>query len=309
MRDALRGRATTITRTLARDSTTDSAPFDFILLPFLTARSPGRSRPRQRSRKLLFPQPKQGVSMPACAADIRPAYAPSLIPWLARFARVGTRAEVERISRALATLNGRVYEDLIPMLDDIGLAHDLHREGALTLYETEAGYRRDSAEWSCKQARGIEVHEVSGAQVREMEPAIGPRVLRIGGTNAAADFRRSHRLLDLAKQFLPTLDIRGNCLGRPQTGHARQSSRYWALTLRPRVCYAFGHGHLGLTAGCHYRSPHCRPPVRQSAANRPRPIRNPPLRLGVYGKGSAHNATNAPQSAAHTASRHGPRSR
>ena len=116
--------------------------------------------------------------MPACAADIRPAYAPSLIPWLARFARVGTRAEVERISRALATLNGRVYEDLIPMLDDIGLAHDLHREGALTLYETEAGYRRDSAEWSCKQARGIEVHEVSGAQVREMEPATGPRVHR-----------------------------------------------------------------------------------------------------------------------------------
>lgn len=109
---------------------------------------------------------------------VRPAYALKLVPWLARFAKVGTPAEVERISRALAALNSRVYEDLVPMLGDLGLAADLHRKGALTVYETTRGFDRDAAEWTCKQARGIEVHEISAATAREMEPALGERVRR-----------------------------------------------------------------------------------------------------------------------------------
>src|ERR1700761_5832756 len=40
---------------------------------------------------------------------LRPSHVPKLIPWLLRFAKVGTLGEVDRISRALAALNGRVY--------------------------------------------------------------------------------------------------------------------------------------------------------------------------------------------------------
>jgi D-amino-acid dehydrogenase len=109
---------------------------------------------------------------------VRPAHAPRLIPWLARFAKVAAPREVERISQALAAINSRVYEDLLPMLSDAGILSELHRTGALTVYETEAGYRRDTAEWACKRSRGIEVQELTGAQAREMEPALGPCVVR-----------------------------------------------------------------------------------------------------------------------------------
>ncbi|RWD49733.1 FAD-dependent oxidoreductase, partial [Mesorhizobium sp.] len=46
---------------------------------------------------------------------IRVEHAPHLLPWLWRFARAGSRSEVVRISAALAQLNGRVYDDLLPL--------------------------------------------------------------------------------------------------------------------------------------------------------------------------------------------------
>jgi D-amino-acid dehydrogenase len=306
--------------------------------------------------------------------SIRPAYAPRLIPWLVRFARVGTPGEVERISRALAALNGRVYEDWVPLLSDLGLAGDLHRKGALTLYETAAGYRRDADEWQRKRALGVEMQELSGAQAREMEPALAERVqqaiftpqwsyvsdprkivarlgewlagqgvslvrgevvaiidagagvsiqlregeriaaervviaagawsgqlarglgdrvllesergynttlpnpgirlerqlifaerkfvatplecgLRIGGAaefgglEARADYRRSHKLLELAKRYLPALQTEG---GTVWAGHRPATPDSLPVIgrspRRARVLYAFGHGHLGLT--------------------------------------------------------------
>jgi len=85
--------------------------------------------------------------------SIRPGHVPRMLPWLLRFARHSQALEVERISRALAALNSRVYDDLMPMLRELGMTDDLRRSGALTLYETEQGYRRDAAEWACKRAR------------------------------------------------------------------------------------------------------------------------------------------------------------
>jgi D-amino-acid dehydrogenase len=107
---------------------------------------------------------------------VRPTHALKLIPWLSRFAQAGTQREVDRISTALAAINSRVYEDLLPMLSETGLAGELNRTGSLSLYESDAGYRRDAAEWACKRSHGVEIREMTGAQARHMEPALGPRV-------------------------------------------------------------------------------------------------------------------------------------
>jgi D-amino-acid dehydrogenase len=109
---------------------------------------------------------------------VRPLHALRLLPWLTRFARAGTAAEVERISRALARLNARVYEDLVPMLADIGLVGDLHRNGALSVYESDHGYRRDNAERVRQRELGVIMQEMSGEEARQMEPALGPLVQR-----------------------------------------------------------------------------------------------------------------------------------
>jgi len=104
---------------------------------------------------------------------VRPRHAPGSS--LARaFCKSGTPKEVERISRALAAINSRVYDDLVPMLRETGMAAELHRHGALSVYETEEGYQRDAPEWACKRSHGIVVEAVTGEDARRMEPALGP---------------------------------------------------------------------------------------------------------------------------------------
>lgn len=109
---------------------------------------------------------------------VRPAHAPRLARWLWRFSKAGAPSEVARIAAALAALNGRVYDDLLPMLADHGLSAELHRKGALTVYETDEGYRRDRSEWDLKRSHGIEVEELSGDEARRLEPALGSVVRR-----------------------------------------------------------------------------------------------------------------------------------
>ncbi|MER9572760.1 FAD-binding oxidoreductase [Mesorhizobium opportunistum] len=107
---------------------------------------------------------------------LRVRHMPHLFPWLWSFAKVGTASELRRISGALAQINSRVYDDLVPLFNKVGLANDLVRKGALTVYESESGLRRDRPEWDAKRAFGVETQELSASQVRDMEPALGPIV-------------------------------------------------------------------------------------------------------------------------------------
>ncbi|WP_040679062.1 NAD(P)/FAD-dependent oxidoreductase [Rhizobium mesoamericanum] len=107
---------------------------------------------------------------------LRIGHAPHMVPWLWSFARVGSGSDVARISEALASINSRVYDDLVPLFNKVGLAGDLFRKGALTVYETEDGILREKHEWNAKRALGVEVQELSARDVRDMEPALGPIV-------------------------------------------------------------------------------------------------------------------------------------
>ena len=107
---------------------------------------------------------------------LRPAHAPAMLPWLAAFVRAGRATHVERIAAALGGLLGRVYDDLCPMLDALGIAGDLRRVGALTVYGSAAAFRRDAAEWDLKRRLGIDCRDVSGAEARALEPALGANV-------------------------------------------------------------------------------------------------------------------------------------
>jgi D-amino-acid dehydrogenase len=107
---------------------------------------------------------------------LRPAHLPRMLPWLRAFAAASRPARVERIAAALAALLGRVYGDLCPMLAAIGLAGDLHRVGALTVYRSLASLRADGAEWALKRRHGIGCEDVSGTAATTLEPALGPGI-------------------------------------------------------------------------------------------------------------------------------------
>lgn len=105
--------------------------------------------------------------------SIRITHAPRLTPWLIDFARAGTPSEMQRISAALASLNRHTYDDLVPMLGEVGLGGELSRTGALTVYETQDGVVRDRVEWDLKRQHGIDVQELTGDEARDLEPTLG----------------------------------------------------------------------------------------------------------------------------------------
>jgi D-amino-acid dehydrogenase len=107
-----------------------------------------------------------------------------------------------RIASALAILNHRVYDDLMPMLAETGLSVELVREGALTVYETEDGFRRDADAWMMKRANGIAVEDLTAADARRLEPALGDLVRRAVFTPQWSHVRDPKRLVDALRAWL-----------------------------------------------------------------------------------------------------------
>lgn len=127
---------------------------------------------------------------------------PRLLPWLWNFARVGTASEALRISNSLGELNGRVYDDLVPLFKTVGLAGDLIRKGALTVYESDDGLVKDRHDWDARRALGIEAQELSAAQVREMEPALGPIVRSGVFTPQWSHIADPKRVVDVLREWI-----------------------------------------------------------------------------------------------------------
>jgi D-amino-acid dehydrogenase len=107
---------------------------------------------------------------------LRPAHAPHMLPWLWEFVRAARPERVEQIAKSLAGLLGRVYDDLVPVLAALGISGDLHRNGALTVYRSPRALREDAMEWRIKRQHGIKCEEMSGADARVLEPALGPTI-------------------------------------------------------------------------------------------------------------------------------------
>jgi D-amino-acid dehydrogenase len=133
---------------------------------------------------------------------VRPAHAFELVPWLWRFSQAGTPKEVSRIASALSALNNRVYADLRPMLAETGLSGELNERGALTVYESEQGFRRDAAEWALKRDHGIAITNLSGEEARDMEPALGKMVHRAVFTPQWSHINDPKRLVDSLREWL-----------------------------------------------------------------------------------------------------------
>jgi D-amino-acid dehydrogenase len=101
-------------------------------------------------------------------------HVPAALPWFMAFRRTGEPERYLAISQALALLNNRVYDDILPMFDDIGASAMHYRRGALTLYETDAAFEADQNEWSLKRELGVRWSAMNAQQIREMEPSLAP---------------------------------------------------------------------------------------------------------------------------------------
>ena len=76
---------------------------------------------------------------------LRKRYLPKALPWLMKFVAAGTPARIAEQSKALAALHAPVIDAHEELAELAGVKHLIHRQGWLSLYETDANFNSDAA--------------------------------------------------------------------------------------------------------------------------------------------------------------------
>lgn len=108
--------------------------------------------------------------------DIRVAHLPNSLPWFWRFMRSSGERRFKEVTDALTSIMQFAFDAYAPLLRAAGNEALIRRDGRLFVYETDAAFQAAKRNHDMRRARGIEVQDLSGDAVREMEPAFGPSV-------------------------------------------------------------------------------------------------------------------------------------
>lgn len=106
--------------------------------------------------------------------SIRHSTLPALTPWLIRFALQSLPAAARRNAQAIAALLSRAGPLWQDLAGRINAAHILQPRGCLYLYRTEAQVIAAQAEMAARQALGVSVRVIDGAELATMEPGLPP---------------------------------------------------------------------------------------------------------------------------------------
>ncbi len=109
---------------------------------------------------------------------IRWRYLPRLMPWLVRFLACWRPHQFSTSTRALAALAAHALEDHHVLLQQAGATELIREKGWLFAYLTEKGFLGDQSERELQRHYGIQVDELSGAELRELVPALSPKLQR-----------------------------------------------------------------------------------------------------------------------------------
>lgn len=110
---------------------------------------------------------------------VRPTYAPSALPWMLRFLASSRPSAIRRSTAAIAALNALALPAWEERWQKIGWGNRIRREGCLEVFDRSADLASARAEWQRQRDHGIEVEELDGDAVRDMEPAFSQSV--VGG--------------------------------------------------------------------------------------------------------------------------------
>lgn len=111
--------------------------------------------------------------------SVRPAYALKVLPWMARFCLASLPTRVKASTTAKAALNGAALPAWQRLWQRTGTAHRVRYTGCLDVFDDAGQLARARSGWQEQRDFGIDVEELDGDQLRELEPDLGACV--VGG--------------------------------------------------------------------------------------------------------------------------------
>ncbi len=103
---------------------------------------------------------------------IRPGHLPALVPWLWRFQKNSNLAQVEKSSHALSDILNHSMPDTRELVRKANLGDLFLEKGMITAYRSKQSFKKDQLEWKIKKDRGIEIEELGGSEIKNLEPAL-----------------------------------------------------------------------------------------------------------------------------------------
>jgi D-amino-acid dehydrogenase len=107
---------------------------------------------------------------------VRANYVLQAMPWLLRFLASSKRERFEEICDGLFALHSVTHACYAPILEFANAAHLIQKSGALTVYESEAGFAKARAGWEARGRRGIQYQFLDTDDVQILVPALGRRI-------------------------------------------------------------------------------------------------------------------------------------
>jgi D-amino-acid dehydrogenase len=111
---------------------------------------------------------------PSGPLAIRPAYVPSLAPWLSRFQRASSPSRVAAIADALHALLDPSIAQWRPLAQRAGVPELIVQQGYALAYGSEAAFADDARGREIRRQHGVALEVLTGAAVREFEPSLSP---------------------------------------------------------------------------------------------------------------------------------------
>ncbi|MFK7861157.1 MAG: NAD(P)/FAD-dependent oxidoreductase [Granulosicoccus sp.] len=107
---------------------------------------------------------------------MRWSYLPRIAPWLWHYLGYANDADTQRISEHLAFIVGDSVDQHQELSGNTEADQWLHPSDYQFAYRTKSDYKADAYVWSLRRRHGFEPEILTGAQVREKEPALGPDI-------------------------------------------------------------------------------------------------------------------------------------
>lgn len=107
---------------------------------------------------------------------VRASYALQAMPWLLRFLASSKPERFEEICDGLFALHSVTHDCYAPILAFADAGHLIQKSGALTVYESEAGFAKARAGWEARGRRGIQFEFLDTDDIQCLVPALGRRI-------------------------------------------------------------------------------------------------------------------------------------
>lgn len=107
--------------------------------------------------------------------SVPPAYALRIAPWMWRFWRACSVANVAASTAAQTALMDLSKTELEPFLAATGTAPMLRKEGNLQVYESQAEFNASLPGWRARADHGIDFRHMTPDEMAQIQPGLSPR--------------------------------------------------------------------------------------------------------------------------------------